>query len=150
MLPRPSLLTRVIVGKTVGFVVGLAGFLTLPLFLAEPEWMLRFAVLCWYTTIGAFIGMVGVFNYHPILHIPLPWWFRAPLIGAWMNLVLVLFAHDMLADLMLQIFGADGVFRSPFWFILEGALVGLLIGALATRLGGEGPATALADGVGQS
>ena len=30
---------------------------------------------------------------------------------------------------------------SPFWFALEGALIGLLIGYLATRYGGEGPET---------
>ena len=37
--------------------------------------------------------------------------------------------------------GADGVLTSPFWFTLEGALVGLLIGYLATRFGGEGKET---------
>ena len=38
--------------------------------------------------------------------------------------------------------GTDaGVITSPFWFVLEGAFVGLIIGFVATRLGGEGPQT---------
>ena len=37
--------------------------------------------------------------------------------------------------------GAAGVLISPFWFTLEGALVGLLIGYAATRFGGEGKET---------
>jgi hypothetical protein len=38
--------------------------------------------------------------------------------------------------------GAGGALSSPFWFVLEGAVVGLLIDYLATRHGGEGDAVA--------
>jgi uncharacterized membrane-anchored protein YhcB (DUF1043 family) len=38
-------------------------------------------------------------------------------------------------------FGEGEVMQSPFWFTGEGAIVGLIIGYLATRLGGEGPET---------
>jgi hypothetical protein len=34
------------------------------------------------------------------------------------------------------------MFDNPFWFAAEGALVGLVIGYLATWFGGEGPETA--------
>jgi hypothetical protein len=30
---------------------------------------------------------------------------------------------------------------SPFWFVLEGAIVGLIMGYFATRFGGEGEET---------
>lgn len=30
---------------------------------------------------------------------------------------------------------------SPFWFVLEGAVIGLIIGFFATRFGGEGAET---------
>jgi len=58
-----------------------------------------------------------------------------------MNLVLTLFMYDRLNAMMLQIMGASGLLQSPFWFVAEGAIIGLLIGYFATRFGGEGPQT---------
>ncbi len=141
MLEKPSLVTRIAVGKGVGFVVGLIGFLSLPYFVPEAGWLIRWGVLLWYTTLGAIIGMFGVFTTHPMLKLPLPWWLRAPFLGAWMNFVLTFFAYDTMKDMLVVMFGAEGALASPFWFTLEGALVGLLIGYFATRFGGEGKET---------
>jgi hypothetical protein len=141
MFEKPSLITRIAVGKGVGFVVGLAGFLLLPFFVPEAGWLIRWGVLLWYTTLGAIIGVFGVVTYHPVLKLPMPWWVRAPFLGAWMNFVLTFFAYDTMKDMLVAMFGAEGALTSPFWFVLEGALVGLLIGYLATRFGGEGKET---------
>ena len=59
MLEKPSLVTRIAVGKVVGLVVGLAGLIFLPFFAPETSWMLRWGILLWYTTLGAIIGMFG-------------------------------------------------------------------------------------------
>ena len=112
-----------------------------PLLWPDSGWMERFAFLFWYTTLGAFVGLAGVFTYHPVLRISMPWWFTSCVIGAWMNFVLTLFIHERLRTMMLELFGRQSAFQPPFWFVLEGALVGLLIGYLATRFGGEGAAT---------
>jgi hypothetical protein len=141
MLKNPSLITRIVVGKSIGFLFGLSGLIFLPYFLPDIGWMERLGILFWYTTVGAVVGMAGVMTWHPVLRLPMPWWIRAPVIGAWMNFVLVFFAHELMTDMMVSVFGADGVLQSPFWFVSEGALVGLVIGYFATRLGGEGPAT---------
>jgi hypothetical protein len=141
MFGNPSLITRIVVGKTIGFAFGLAGLVCLPYFLPEIGWMPRLGILFWYTTLGAIIGMFGVMTWHPVLKLPLPWWVRAPYLGAWMNFVLVFFAYDLMSDMMVAVFGVDGMLRSPFWFVAEGALIGLIMGYFATKLGGEGPAT---------
>ncbi len=141
MVEKPSLVTRIVIGKSVGLVIGLAGFFSLPYFLPEAGWLIRWGVLLWYTTLGAIIGMFGVFTYHPVLKLPMPWWVRAPFLGAWMNFVLTFFAYDTMKDMLVVMFGAEGALASPFWFTLDGALVGLLIGYVATRCGGEGPET---------
>ncbi len=138
---KPSLVTRIAIGKGVGFTVGLAGFIFLPFFVPEAGWLIRWGVLLWYTTLGAIIGMFGVFTWHPILKMPMPWWLRAPVLGAWMNFVLTFFAYDTMKDMLVAMFGPDGILASPFWFALEGALFGLLVGYLATRYGGEGKET---------
>ncbi len=141
MFEKPSLVARIAIGKGIGFRVGLLGFLLLPFFLPEAGWLIRWGILLWYTTLGAVIGVFGVVTYHPVLKLPMPWWFGAPLVGAWMNFVLTFFAYDTMKDMLVAMFGAEGVLTSPFWFTLEGAVVGLLIGYFATRFGGEGAET---------
>ena len=145
MFTNPSLMTRIAVGKLVGFIFGLLGFLFLILFYPQVDSFLGWGVLFWYTTVGAVIGVFGVFNRHPILKIPLPWWVRAPWVGAWMNFVLVFFAYEKFQALMVLMFGLNSGLTSPWWFVLEGAIVGFIIGWLATRFGGEGVEAAAAD-----
>lgn len=145
MFGNPSLMTRIAIGKTIGLIVGLIDFISLPYFSSEVSLIFRWGLLLWYTTVGAIIGMLGVFNWHPLLNLPLPWWFRAPYLGAWMNFVLTLFIYDQVQAIFVSIFGEDGFVSNPFWLVLEGALVGLLIGYFATRFGGEGKET-LEDG----
>ena len=52
-----------------------------------------------------------------------------------MNFVLTLFAYDAMKMVMVSAFGENGVLQSPFWFMAEGASVGLVIGYGVTRLG---------------
>lgn len=141
MFSNPSLVTRIAIGKVIGFMIGLTGFILLPYFLPEVDIMTRWGVLLWYTTLGAIIGVFGVFTYHPILKLPLPWWIRSSILGAWMNFVLTFFAYDVMQEMLVSMFGQNGLMNSPFWFVSEGALVGLLIGYLATKFGGEGKET---------
>ncbi len=141
MFGSPSLVTRIAIGKGIGFLFGLAGFVSLPWFVAEADLLIRWGILLWYTTLGAIIGVFGVFTWHPILKLPMPWWFRAPLLGAWMNFVLTFFAYDVMRTMMQSMFGPDGLLASPWWFTAEGAVVGLVIGFFATRFGGEGKET---------
>ncbi len=138
MFENPSLVTRIGIGKAIGLLFGLVGFISLPYFWPDANLLLRLGVLFWYTTLGAIIGVFGVFTYHPVLKLPMPWWIRAPVIGAWMNFVLTLFAFDTMQTILIAMFGEEGAFISPFWFIVEGAIIGFVIGYLATRFGGEG------------
>ena len=141
MFENPSLVTRVAVGKLVGLIVGLLGFGFFEFFLPEADWMLRWGVLLWYTTLGAIIGVFGIFNWHPVLKLPFPWWIRAPVLGAWMNFVLTFFAYDLMKAVLIDMFSGIDILTSPFWFVVEGAIVGLIIGYFATRFGGEGTET---------
>lgn len=151
MFGKPSLMTRIAIGKGLGLLIGLCGFIALPYMLPEVSWQLRWGILLWYTTVGAVIGVFGVFTWHPILHLPMPWWIRAPVVGAWMNFVLTFFAYEELQAVLQH--GFAGALSSPFWFVLEGALVGALIGFCATQFGGEGsglvdePTKEVAEGV---
>ena len=142
MTTTPSLTIRIVIGKALGLVFGIITFFMLPASIPDASPLLAWGLMCWMITLGLMVALMGVVTWHPVLGIPLPWWFRAPLVGAWMNFVLVFFAHEPMRAMMVRIFGADGALQSPFWFAAEGAIIGLIIGYFATRFGGEGPETA--------
>lgn len=136
---KPSLLTRIAVAKSIGLIVGAIAFFTVPAIYPQIDLFVRVGILLWYPTMGALVGLFGVMNWHPLLNFPLPWWFRSVFIGAWMNFVLVFFAHETMTEVLTHAFELT---LSPFWFVLVGAVVGGVMGITATRLGGEGPSTA--------
>ena len=75
MFGNPSLMTRIAIGKGIGLLIGLVGFVFLPHFLPDASLMLRWGILLWYTTFGAIIGVFGVITSYPVLNLSLPWWF---------------------------------------------------------------------------
>ena len=124
------------VGKSLGFVVGLLGLCLLPLFVEQMPMMPRLGLLCWYTTFGGVVAMSGCIKRHPLLCFAMPWWLTGALVGAWLNLVLALMFYDALEETMIAMFGERGILRSPFWVVVEGVFVGVLIAGaadLATR-----------------
>ena len=104
---------------------GLMALVGVSIILPESGWLPRLGLLFWYVTMGGFIGITGVLDLHPVLNIQLPWWIRGPFVGAWMNFVLVFFAYDLMIEV---IRGASGHLLSPFWFVLEGGVIGAIIG----------------------
>jgi len=143
MFKKPSLITRIAISKIAGLGFGLLGFVLLPVIWPEASMLLRVGILFWYITLGAIIGIFGVLIEHPVIKLPLPWWARGPLLGAWMNLVLACFAYDDIQAVMIAMCGENSMLYSPFWIILEGAIIGLIIDYFATRFGGEGKETVL-------
>jgi len=140
MTNHPSLFRRIAIAKLAGFGIGAILFALLPLLAPRADPMLGWGIWLWYITMGAVIGVSGIYTRHPVLNLPLPWWLRAPLIGGWMNFVLVFFVHAEMRVVLEAIFGPGGALTSPFWFVVEGMALGALIGWLATRYGGEGRA----------
>lgn len=45
--------------------------------------------------------------------------------------------------MMINYFGENSPLSSPYWIIIEGAIVGLIIGYFATKYGGEGKETVM-------
>jgi hypothetical protein len=132
------IIKRVGTAKAIGLLIGLAGFLMIPSIWPSETMWLRVGLLMWYTTFGAVIGVFGLFNEHPMFHFRLPFWVRGLVFGAWFNLVLAFLMHDKLAVLIPQLGGPFAGLKSPFWIVLEGAILGVLIDGIATRVAGEG------------
>ena len=129
---------RIAVGKAIGLGFGLAAFVLVPVWVPDADPLLLWGVLFWYMTVGAVIGMAGVLDRHPALDLPLGWYLRAPIIGAWMNLNLVLIAHEPLIELTAAFVPGATVATVFTVALVEGAAIGWLIGAVASMVGGEG------------
>ena len=126
-------------GKLTGFAVGLAVFFALPAVIPDIDQNVRWGFLFWYLTLGAVIGSWGVSPQPEFIPVRVPWWLRAPLIGAWMNFVLALFAYDVSFFTGSGLFVSPaGLFTSPAGFVFSGAIIGLLIGFVGTKWGRTG------------
>jgi hypothetical protein len=137
-LKKPSLALRIGWGKLIGFSLGGIGFLMLPLFVTDIDMPFRIGVLFWYATMGVIIGFGGIYTSHPIINLRLPWWWRGTIYGVWFNLLLMLFTYDKLAKIMLDFFGSASIFASPWWIVVEGAVVGFVMDGVLTAIAGEG------------
>ena len=58
MFGKPSLFTRIAVGKLIGFLVGLSGFLLLPLFLPDAGWLLLISSAMALITLSVTVGVM--------------------------------------------------------------------------------------------
>src|SRR5680860_1694955 len=135
-LKKPSLTLRITITKSIGALVGLTGVIVIPLYYPAANWQFLLGILFWYTMLGAFIGLAGAFNWHKIVNMPLAWWFRGPVYGAFWNLLLVLLMPEKLSEIIQMVDIVN--LASPWWFLVEGAIIGFIMDWAATRFAGEG------------
>lgn len=138
MFIKPSLLTRIFFGQLIGFVFAAVSVILFHHNYPDLGWMSQLGFVLYYIIIGASVGMMGVITYLPLLEMPITWWMRGPWIGGWMNLALMFLIFDELAIIQSRSFGESSILASPWMFILEGAILGLLIDFICTKIAGEG------------
>jgi hypothetical protein len=139
MFSTHSITGRIVVGKITGFTIGTLALVLLPLISIDTSLEFRIGFLLLMVMMGAMIGLVGIFTQHPLFpFIAMPWWLRGPSIGILFFLILVLLAKDSLLSLMsLDIVMWMGL-TSPYWALIDGAILGGLMGYLTTKICGEG------------
>lgn len=136
----PTFLTRLAVAKMVGLVIGLIGFLLIPIVTPDAPAPARWGVLLWYPTMGAVIAMLEVLDDTRSLPWHVPWWLRGALVGAWFNFLCVMVGDEFMETFVAELFGAESLLASAYLFIPEGAVAGVVIAYLVMRFGGEGRA----------
>ena len=131
-MPDSSAATRLALGTAFGALIGLGAFVLVPVLAEEADPWLRWGLLLWHPTLGAVAA--GLADHGPAR---LPRWAAGALVGGWMTAVLTFFAHGQIRLVLQAVLGGDAAFTSPFWFVLEGALVGALVGLAIDRFGAE-------------
>ncbi len=133
---RHSVTNRIIIGKTIGLVAGLSVFFIMPLLGETLDFKFGLGLILLYILLGAIIALVGMFDRHPVLNFKMPWWLKGLALGLVMHLVLVLLSYDQMA-LMVQKMDILGMV-SPWWALIDGAILGLIMSFAETKFAGEG------------
>ncbi|PID69996.1 hypothetical protein CSB37_04015 [bacterium DOLZORAL124_38_8] len=135
-----SVTKRVAIGKIIGLVF--AGLFLAFFAYAGLEISVRnnfvWGVLLLFMLMGALTGFMGQVTKHPLFKFAQPWWFRGAVIGGFCMLILVLLAYDSFLPVMQTSFVAWTGLESPFWSVLDGMFIGMVMEYFETRFGGEG------------
>lgn len=142
---KPSITLRIAWGKILGLLVGIIGFFAFPYFWPDAELTFRIGFLFWYLILGAMIGLTGIYTSNPVLNIKISWWMRGLSVGAWFNFVLLMFTYDEISQIMLSNFGSNSILSSPWWLVAEGAIFGLILDFVLTKIAGEGYQTVVSE-----
>ena len=130
----PSMFSRVGIGKTLGVLYGLFVVYIAIGILPDLSTSFLIGLWFWYILIGAVVGLLGAIRFY--LFFTFKWWFRGPMIGAWMNFVLALLMVDFIPEILAKLDLTHGSFIVRL--VIEGAVLGLVMDFLATKFGGEG------------
>ena len=137
MTKQHSITGRIVIGKIIGFIIGIVVMLSLPLFDIPVMSMFGFASLLMFVLMGILTAFMGIFDYHPIFNFKLQWWLRGPIIGATFMLMYVLFTYDTIEIIMQSPSLSWMGLTSPFWAISDGLFLGAFMDFIETRMAWE-------------
>jgi len=129
---------RVAIGKTIGLIVGLIVMLVLPLFGYPGFGSTGFGILLMFILMGAMIGFLGQYDRHPVFDFKMSWWMRGGLVGISFMFMFVLLSYDSLEIVMKSTLISWTGLSSPFWALIDGVIVGMIMGFCETKMAGEG------------
>lgn len=133
---KHSIRNRIVVGNIIGLVAGLLAFFWLPVLGADISLQFGFGLILFYVILGLLTGFAGTMKHHPYFGFPVSWWFRGSVMGLLMHTMLVLVAYDQIANIAesINLFGMI----SPWWALLDGVILGMIMAYFETSLAGEG------------
>jgi len=139
MISTHSVAGRILVGVLIGLIVGMVYMLMLPALGFEVFSMFGLGTLLMFFFMGAMTALMGQFDRHPLFDFKMSWWARGAAIGGAFMLMYVLLSYESL-EIVLQseVVSWMGL-TSPFWAILDGIVIGLIMSWAETKIAGEGP-----------
>ncbi|QSH39674.1 hypothetical protein JXR01_01545 [Candidatus Kaiserbacteria bacterium] len=138
MFKMRSVAGRIFIGVLIGLVVGIVAILALPTFGFSLFSMFGFGTLLVFILMGLTLGLVGMFDTHPIFGFTMRWWIRGAVAGFLFTLMYILLGYSSLEVVMESNVVAWMGLSSPFWVLIDGTLIGLFMGWMETKFAGEG------------
>lgn len=135
---KHSIVNRVIIAKVIGFVAGLLCVFIMPMMGSTLGIHFSIGIVLFMILMGALVGFMGIVDRHPIFKFKMPFWLRGIVVGAFMYLILILLSYDQIAVMLSQMDFMGMEFKSPYWSLIDGAILGLIMEWAATKYAGEG------------
>ncbi len=133
-----SVTGRIAIGVAIGLVVGVLTIALSPTFGLPIFSMFGFGTLILFVMMGFTIGLVGMFDRHPILGFKMRWWIRGSVAGFIFTLMYILLSYSSLEVIMQSSLVSWVGLSSPFWCLIDGMVIGLLMAYMETKFAGEG------------
>ncbi len=133
-----SISGRIFLGKVIGLIIGLIVIIILPSYGFPLISEFGVGALIMFVLMGATIGFAGIFNRHPVLDFKMHWWFRGPAVGFVFYLMFVLLSYENINILMQSDLVSWTGLVSPYWALLDGIVIGAIMGFVETKFAGEG------------
>lgn len=133
-----SVTGRVAIGKIIGLVVGLIVMLALPAFDMPIFSMFGLGTLLMFVFMGVVTGFIGLYDRHPIFSFKMPWWLSGGIVGFMFMLMYILLTYEVFEVIMSSAYVSWMGLESPFWALLDGVTIGMLMGFCETKFAGKG------------
>ena len=133
-----SVTGRIFIGVIMGMVVGILSIAMSPIFGFPLFSMFGFGTLITFVMMGFTLGLVGIFDYHPILGFKMRWWMRGSVMGFIFALMYILLSYETMEVIMESNIVSWMGLNSPFWALIDGVSIGLFMGWMETKFAGEG------------
>jgi hypothetical protein len=133
-----SVTGRMFIGVLIGFAYGTLVLLLAPLFNFSAVSPLGLGTLMLFTMMGFTIGLVGIFDYHPVFGFKMRWWIRGIVGGCIFGLMYVFIGYESIDTIMHSSLMMQFGLHSPFWALTDYVLAGLIMAFLETKFAGEG------------
>ncbi|PID83219.1 hypothetical protein CSB11_02655 [Candidatus Campbellbacteria bacterium] len=136
---KKTLTKRIIVAKAVAFifaVIYIATFVTQTNHDLVSKLSLGTLLVC--MTMGLVIALAGVFAKHPFLGFQMKWYLRGAFLGTLIIFMFVLLSYDAFKTVIDSPLISWMGIESPYWAVIDGTIMGLIIDFVATKMAGEG------------
>jgi hypothetical protein len=137
MFKLHSIAGRVAVGMSIGVILGLLIMGLAPSFNMPVVSMFGLGTLLMFMLMGAFIGLIGIFDRHPVFDFKMAWWIRGIIGGILFMLMYIFLSYDMLTVIIQSELLSWMGFRSPFWALLDGLFIGMLMAYIEMMVAGD-------------
>ncbi len=139
MFKKHSVTGRIVTGKIIGLVIGILVIVIMPTFGYPGMSMTGFGILLMFVLMGAMVGFLGQFDRHPVLDFKMPCWLSGAMVGFAFMLMFVLLSYDALEVVMQSSLISWSGLSSPFWALLDGIVIGGVMGLIESKVAGFGP-----------
>jgi len=133
-----SVTGRMFIGIIIGLAYSLLIMVVAPFFNISLTNIFGLGGVMLFVMMGFTIGLVGIFDNHPIFGFKMHWWLRGLVAGLIFGLMYVFTGYASLNDIIQSSIMASLGFSSPFWALTDFILAGLIMAWFETKLAGEG------------